>query len=159
MDKKKYEKLCNDWDSWINRRAEYLNKRISLIRLYKDNEDLQERVIEDLEAEYNANNLNEVFGPWTTIYDKEDLLDRNFILPGLGHCFLDSPGRDTKAILDSFGKKCWNCLDEYVGIVVGYGYDSGDDYLLTEREEGGKKIPSSVLINERYTLGEKEEGN
>lgn len=153
MDKDKYNKLVEDCNNWINKQNEYFEKRINIIKKYRDDEVEQEKQVKLLEDEYGANNWNFYFGPWIEIYSKDDLLNKEFILPGHDYCFLNLPDRDPQEILNAFGKNITNCLGEYRGVVIGYGYDMRDDYLLTEiRDENGNIKRSSVMLNEKYQI-------
>lgn len=149
MDIDKYKELVKEWEDWDKRRSEYFKKRIDVIKKYKFDEDLQEKKVKELEEQYNANDLNEIFGPWTTIYEKEDLVNRDFILPGLNKCFLELDGIDHDEVVNSFGKNIWDYQGVHKGIVIGFGYDSGDYYLLSE-DQFGKKY--SINLLERYKI-------
>lgn len=149
MEKDKYNELVKRWEDWKTWESEYLEKRINIIREYRDDEDLQYKKVRELEEQYNANDFNQIFGPWTTIYDKEDLLDRNFILPGLDSCFLDLNDIDQNEIINSFGKNIWDYFGEHKGVVIGFGYDSGDYYLLS-RDLSGKNY--SINLLEKYRV-------
>ncbi len=148
MDKCIYEKLVEDCNSWFDQQNKYIQERIQTIRKWKDDEIEQEKQLNELKEKYKAD-WNFYFGPWIEILDKEDLIDKNFILPGHSCCFLDMDWRNPQEILDCFGKKIVNCDGEMVGIVVGYGYDMRDDYLITIDSSGKKR---TVMLNEKYTV-------
>ena len=152
MDKCTYNKLVEDCNSWIERKNNYLEERIKIIKEYKDNEDEQERQVKLVEEKYNAKDWNFYFGPWVEILDKSDLLDRNFILPGHDCCFLDLPNRNSQEILNAFGKEIVDCCGKYKGVVVGYGYDMTDDYLITEIKENNEVKKHTVMICEKYQI-------
>ena len=56
MDKDIYNKLVEDCKSWIEKRNNYLEERMRVIREYKDDEDEQERQVRLVEDKYNSNN-------------------------------------------------------------------------------------------------------
>ena len=139
MKKEVYDKYCRDWKRWKENKVEYYNKLEEL----RKNPNATKKDFIKLRERYG---YTDSIGPWTVIDDPKDLLDPNFILPGFDKCFLDIENTDMN-IPYYFGRRAKD--GEVEGVVVGYGYDSGDDYLVIEDDSGRRQ---TIMINSKYTI-------
>lgn len=148
MNKKEYEREQEKWLKWAKEWERYTKRQDELVR--KD----VENVDEILEKEFGKSSLEMYFGPWTKIYDKTDLANPNFILPGQNTSLLSmSHGQ---GVVNVFGKVVESPDLKIRGRVIGYAYDAGDDYLIVDT--GGEE--KYLILNCRYKiLDEKEEDN
>ena len=155
MEKELYKNYCRAWDKFLKDENDYYFHKSRIISLDLDI-DIESDLVDKIEERYGHSGFNaRQFGPWTEILDKDDLIDPNFILPGRGRSFQEMTNTD-KNIPSYWGKFIYSEFDKCSGIVIGYGYDFGDDYILIEKlEEGGKK--SSIMVNSPYKVFDTEE--
>lgn len=130
METKDYNRELKNWKEWFEREKEYERRR------------------EELDKEFGHDGFN--FGPYTIITDPSDLLNPDFILPGLNLPFSKISNTDQK-IPSYFGKRLKSELDGTEGVVIGYGYDAFDDYIQI-RKDDGKEV--GILVNSRYDINE-----
>ena len=140
MKEAEYNKLCKDWDNFIAKKLEYLNKRKEIIN--SGSEDM-DKELEELEIQYHQTSEDmfschpDFFGPETCITDLEDLINPDFKLPGrCGRSF--SELQKYPEIIEKFGevvntKRHGKCR------IIGFMYDSGDDYILLENIKTKKR--------------------
>lgn len=143
METQEYNNYVERWKKYWKREKEYYEKRMEYIR------DEKEYLLPDLDERYGHGKIDSPyqFGPFTIIRDQADLLNHNFILPGLDSSFLDLTNTD-KNIPFYFGKKLLvGGLVE--GIVVGYGYDAYDDYIRVQDDNGKIK---NILVNSDWFI-------
>ena len=148
MNKKEYDREQEKWLKWAKEWERYTKRQNELVRKGVENAD------EILEKEFGKSSLEMYFGPWTKIYDKTDLANPNFILPGQNTSLLSmSHGQ---GVVNAFGKVVESSDLKIRGRVIGYAYDAGDDYLIIDT--GGEE--KYLILNCRYKiLDEKEEDN
>jgi len=148
MNKKEYDREQEKWLKWAKEWERYTKRQNELVRKGVENAD------EILEKEFGKSSLEMYFGPWTKIYDKTDLANPNFILPGQNTSLLSmSHGQ---GVVNAFGKVVESSDLKIHGRVIGYAYDAGDDYLIIDT--GGEE--KYLILNCQYKiLDEKEEDN
>lgn len=148
MEKEAYDKLVNDWAIYWSKESDYSLQR--KIILQSKLGDLERDALKRLEHFFGHNGFNSrQFGPWTEIYDKEDLLDNSFILPGINRSFSALPNTD-KNIPNYWGKyMAEESGGSNFGEVIGFGYDATDDYILIKLENGER---STILVNSCYKV-------
>lgn len=155
MEKDLYQRYCADWNRYYKDENDYYFHKSRIISLDLDME-LESDLVDEIEEKYGHSGFNaRQFGPWTEILDKNDLTDPNFILPGRGRSFQEMTNTD-KDIPTYWGKFIYSELDECSGVVIGYGYDSGDDYILIEKLEEGRR-KSTIIVNSPYKVFDTEE--
>lgn len=151
MKKELYDEYVKAWDIWKKRTNEYFQKRVEIIKNKTLSEESQSKLLDTLAENFNRKGFTEeYFGPWTEIRDVTDLLNPDFILPGIGKNYSelqiakdDVPG--------NWGKIARDCYDpERYGKIIGLGYDSGDYYLIIENPDTGEE--STILMNTKYTI-------
>lgn len=152
MEKDLYEKYCREWERYLKDENDYSFHRSRIISLDLD-VDEESGILDILDEKYGHDSFNaRQFGPWVEILDRNDLLDPNFILPGRGRSFQKMTNTD-KNIPSYWGKFIISTgtfsSDTGPGEVIGYGYDSGDDYILIRKSNGSK---SSIMVNSHYKV-------
>ena len=149
METKEYERLCERWEEWKKRETVYWNKRREYIRTGK------EYLLDKLDKDYGHDGFNSLqFGPHTIIDNPADLLNPNFILPGVNLPFCQLKNTDQNIPL-YFGKTLCSELMKCEGIVTGYSYDSSDDYIRIRLENGKEHF---IITNSHYHIkGENNE--
>ena len=137
-----YNNYVERWSRWWKREGEYWEKRREFVERDASDEEFRE-----LDIEYDKAGPNsEYFGPYTIIDDPRDLLNPNFILPGMDSSFLSLTNTDRR-IPEYFGKRIYSEIENISGIVIGYGYDAGDDYIII-RDDFGKE--HHIIVNSHY---------
>lgn len=151
MKKEIYDKYVKAWDTWIKRTNEYFQKRTEIIKDKTLSEESQEKLLNTLAENFGRSGFTaEYFGPWTEIRDVADLLNPEFILPGIGKSYSELQiAKDN--IPENWGKIARDCYDSRrYGKIIGLGYDSGDYYLIIENPDTGEE--STILMNTHYTI-------
>ena len=138
MKEEEYNKLCQAWDDFIAKKTEYYNKRVTMIK-----EGCSEEELDKLDKEYSQTSedcfsgASSYWGPETIITDLQDLCNPDFKLPGRnGKSFLDL--NRYPEIIEHFGE-IYDTEDYGKCKIIGFMYDCGDDYILLEELETGKK--------------------
>jgi hypothetical protein len=151
MKKELYDEYVKAWDIWKKRTDEYFQKRVEIIKDKTLSEESQSKLLDTLAENFDRKGFTEeYFGPWTEIRDVTDLLNPDFILPGIGKNYSelqiakdDVPG--------NWGKIARDCYDpKRYGKIIGLGYDSGDYYLIIKNPDTGEE--STILMNTKYTI-------
>ena len=151
MEQKEYNSYVERWKKyWKDEKIYYEEKRKLVIR--SDAGENVEKEFKKLDKRFGHGDLfsSKQYGPFTVIKDKADLLNPNFILPGLDCSFYEKKNTDKK-IPEYFGKKIVSELDNCIGTVIGYSYDAYDDYIMIELENGAIK---NIMVNSHYHLVE-----
>ena len=152
MEQKEYNRYVKRWKKYWEDEKVYSEERKKLV-IRSDSGENVEKEFKKLDKRFGHGDLfsSKQYGPFTIIKDRADLLNPNFILPGMDKPFCDLENPDKK-IPDYFGKKIVSELDkDYIGIVIGYSYDAYDDYIMIEREDGSIR---NILVNSHYYLEE-----
>ena len=145
VETKEYNEYVRRWDKYWKQEKEYLEKRAEYIREDK------EFLLDALDKRYGHDSFNpRQFGPFTIIRDQADLLNHNFILPGLDLPFCQYPNTDHN-IPHYFGKKLWSELEKCEGEVIGYAYDAYDDYIQIRTDTGEIR---NIIVNSHYKVKE-----
>lgn len=85
MKKELYDEYVKAWDIWKKRTDEYFQKRVEIIKDKTLSEESQSKLLDTLAENFDRKGFTEeYFGPWTEIRDVTDLLNPDFILPGIG---------------------------------------------------------------------------
>lgn len=154
MKKEVYDKYVEAWDTWRKRTDEYFKKRTEIIRDKTLSDESQEKLLDILAENFGRGGFTaEYFGPWTEIRDVADLLDPEFILPGIGKSYseLQIAKDDIPGNWGKIARDCYEPSTRY-GRIIGLGYDSGDYYLIVENPNTGEE--STILMNTHYTIDE-----
>ena len=150
MTTKEYNSEVKKWIKWDEECKRYTDRHKQLIKTIggRTLEECQE-IKRILEAEFgNENDL--WFGPWTKIYSVSDLMNPNFILPGMSESFLAKPYAEK--VIEAWGKEIESELGEdFNGKVVGYAYDAGDDYLIIDKGDGQEVY---MILNSHWKIKE-----
>jgi len=140
----KYLEYERQWEEYGKKQVEYFERRRKLVE-----EDASEKKFKDLKKEFGYEGLSSSwFGPYTIIDDPKDLIDPNFILPGYGIPFCKMENTDHK-IPEYFGKRIRSEIENTEGVVIAYGYDAGDDYIIIKTDDGRVV---NVIVNSKYQL-------
>lgn len=152
MEKELYKQYVKAWEEYKERSSEYYEKRLEIIKKYKNNEsfDEEEKELNILKKEYGWDGFNPYqFGPWTVIEDPQDLRNSEFKLPGLNKAYCES-NHYIKDLPNWFGLIAEDDLSENnKGIIIGYGYDATDDYLVIKKSDGKT---STIIMNSHYKV-------
>lgn len=156
MEQKLYQEYLKKWDTWLKDEEAYFKKKKQLVA-----RNAPKKEFDKLDKFYGHDGFNtRQFGPWTVIYDKEDLLNPEFILPGGNKSFCQLKNTDQN-IPSYWGKRIFDeHRNEIVGRVIGYGYDSGDDYIIARDDndvDKGVKREICVMVNSHYKILEDDE--
>lgn len=148
MEKETYDKLVNDWAIYWSNENDFSLQRKIILQSHLG--DLEVDALKRLENFFGHNGFNpRQFGPWTEIYDKEDLLDDSFLLPGFNKSFSAMFNSD-KNIPNYWGKYiAEESGGSNFGEVIGFGYDATEDYILIKQENG---LKSTISVNSGYTV-------
>ena len=146
MKKEEYDRYVERWNKYWEREKIYWETRRKWV---KEEDKHSEAEFERLDKDFGHDGFNALqFGPYTIIEDPADLLNPAFILPGFNIPFCEMKNTDHN-IPSYFGKTLKSELTGEVGTVVAYGYDSHDDYIIIEMEDGKK---SSIIVNSHYVV-------
>ena len=154
MEKELYNKYIKEWEEYSERSKEYYKKRKAIIDKYRDSDESlwkkEDKELDDLEKEYGWDGFNPYqFGPWTVIDDSKDLKDPNFKLPGYNKSYSELKNAP-KDLPNWFGLVAECVLsNNNRGIIVGYGYDATDDYLVIKKSDGER---STIIMNSHYKV-------
>ena len=152
MEKELYKQYVKDWEEYKERSSEYYEKRLEIIKKYKNSESFEEeeKELNILKKEYGWDGFNPYqFGPWTIIDDPQDLRNSEFKLPGLNKAYCES-NHYIEDLPNWFGLIAEDDLSKNnKGIIIGYGYDATDDYLVIKKSDGET---STIIMNSRYKV-------
>lgn len=144
MKKEIYDKYVLDWNNWYEEFNTYLNKRKNIIKTILDPDKQYIELVKLKEETGFGDFSSKSFGIFTEIRDLDDLMDPNFILPGETKSFLDYPW--SNEVINGFGKYVRSDLENKEGVVIGYGYDFTDGYLIIKKDDGTE---STLNINQK----------
>lgn len=155
MGEDEYREECRKWDEFIELRENFYSTRQKIYSDNRLNEEVKDLANSIVEIQYGWNEFNPTqFGPYTKIYSKDDLLDRNFKLPGINKSFLDLPEDSVDIELPQmFGKYIVreDVVEEYTNqVVIGFGYDATDYYIICSSDNFGGEISINMNLPHRY---------
>ncbi len=143
MDKKEYDELCTRWDQFITQKLDYYKKLENLAKRGLGDEEY-DKLRDSLDKEYHQTNDDMLsdnwlfWGPTTKITELEDLRNPDFKLPGrCGKSFLDL--EIYPEIIEHFGETI-ETEDHGRIKILGFMYDSSDDYIYVQEVDTGKTM-------------------